>query len=313
MELREKLTAAVLSFNTASKLEACLRSLETFLPGCAVVVWDNASRDDSREMVRARFPRVELVASPDNLLFAEGCNRAIERCRTEYVVIMNADVRLEDESFADIVKLMQANPELVAVSPSVEDDGRLRHMAHDVVTPSLAIARDSVLGKILRRTSWYRRAMLEDVQPDSVFRAPKITNCCCVVRREPFLAMGGFDRRQLLYWSEEDFALRAANAGYEQAVYGRCRVSHQHGSSTATLPRSLLRAIVVRDRLTYMTRHFGLVAALLVELAVFPRLKLWRSASDWLGFFRHRREMNDMARIAGRAFESRACLSPETS
>jgi len=313
VELREKLSAAVLSFNTASKLESCLRSLETFLPGSPVVVWDNASRDDSREMVRARFPEVELVASPENLLFAEGCNRSIERCRTELVVIMNADVRLEDDAFADIVELMEASPELVAVSPSVEDDGRLRHMAHEVVTPSLAIARDSVLGMILRRTRWYRRAMLEDVPPDAVFRAPKITNCCCVVRRDAFLAMGGFDRRQLLYWSEEVFAIRAAEKGYEQAVYGTCRVSHEHGSSTGTLPSSLLRAIVVRDRLAYMSRHFGMAAALLVELAVFPRLKLWRSASDWWNFFRHRREMNDMARIAGRAPRTRAHLSPESS
>lgn len=312
MEIGEKLTAAVLSYNTASKLEVCLRSLETHLPRCSVIVWDNASRDGSPEMVRERFPRVRLVASRDNLLFAEGCNQLVHRCGTELVLLMNADVFLQDGSLREIADFMASNRDLVAVSPAVEDGGRLRHLAHGAMTPSLALARDTVIGKVLRRTKWYRRAMLDDVPAETIFRAPKITNCCCVLRRESFLAMGGFDAQQLLYWTEEDFALRAAEAGHEQAVYGKSRVRHEHGSSTATLPRALLRAIVVRDRVSYMRRHFGPTAAALVELAVFLRPKLWRSAYDWYAFLRHRREMVQMARVARRGRDARPFLSAET-
>ena len=297
MEIRDRLTAAVLSYNTSPKLRLCLKSIRTHLPSCKTVVWDNGSTDDSVLMVRRKFPDVEIISSPENLLFAEGCNHLIQHCQTEYVLLMNADIFLQNDQLSDILPFMEAHEDLIAVSPAVKDAGRLRHLAHEAITPALAIARDSVLGKMLQRTRWDHRALFENVQPDEVFCAPKITNCCCIIRRDGFVALGGFHPDQLLYWTEEDFALRAGEAGYRQAVFGRCSVVHEHGSSTAKLPFPLLRAIVVRDRLSYMRRHFGFLATVIVELAVFFRPKLWYSIYYWYCFFTHRRELNRMARV----------------
>ena len=305
MDTHDKLTAAVLSYNVSPKLRVCLKSIRTHLPLCKTIVWDNGSTDDSVPMVRREFPGVEIISSPENLLFAEGCNHLVQQCRTEYVLVMNADIFLQNDRVLDILSFMGAHEDLIAVSPAVKDAGRLRHLAHEAITPALAIARDSVLGKILRRTRWYRSALFENIQPDEVFCAPKITNCCCILRRKPFLALGGFHPAQLLYWTEEDFALRVAETGYRQAVYGRCSVVHEHGSSTAKLPFSLLRAIVVRDRLSYMRRNFSFLATVIVELAVFFRPRLWYSLYYWYCFLRHRRELNRMERVAVRYRDAR--------
>lgn len=300
MGIRDRLTVAVLSYSVSPKLRICLESIRTHLPSCKTVVWDNGSTDDSVLMVRREFPDVEMIRSPENLLFAEGCNHLIQQCRTEYVLLMNADIFLQNDPASDILSFMEAHEDLIAVSPAVKDAGRLRHLAHEAITPALAIARDSVLGKVLQRTQWYHRALFENVQPDEVFCAPKITNCCCIIRRDRFVALGGFHPDQLLYWTEEDFALRAAKAGYRQAVFGKCSVVHEHGSSTAKLPFSFLRAIVVRDRISYMRRHFGFLATIIVELAVFFRFKLWYSIYYWYSFFTHRRELNRMASVVER-------------
>ena len=119
---------------------------------------------------------------------------------------MNADICLVDRGILEILRFMQSDDRIVGVSPSIRDKGELRHSACDLMTPMLAVARDTFIGKLLRRTDWYRRAAYLEVDPNSVFFSPKITNCCCVLRRDAFLSLGGFDTSQLLYWTEEAFA-----------------------------------------------------------------------------------------------------------
>ena len=287
MSAAELLSVGVLSYNASDRLQVGLASLRQYLPGCPVMVWDNCSSDDSATVVSTLFPEVELVNSAVNLLFPEGCNQLVCRCDSRYLLLMNADVFLEDDSILGLVDFMEEHADLLATSPAVRDGGRTRHMAHDVVTPMLTVARDSVLGKVFRRTRWYRQAMHEQSAPNQVFFVPKITNSCCVLRCQAFVDLGGFHPGQFLYWTEEDIALRAAAAGYRQAVVGSSVVGHQHGTSTSTLPRSVLRAMIVHDRVAYMRRNFGALAAALVELAVALRPKIWHSAYNYACYLRH--------------------------
>lgn len=292
----EKLTVAVISYNVSDKLRRCLESVHTHLPGCMIIVWDNASDDNSAEMVRDEFTSVELHVSPDNLFFPEGCNQLIELCHTPFILLMNADVWLENSCVLELVEYVENSPEIAAVSPAVEDAVQIRHMAHSAVTPSIAVARDAFPGKILRRTDWYRRMMFQHKEPYEIFDVPKITNSCCVLNRAIYRELGGFSTEQFLYWTEEDFAIKVAQAGYRQTVFGSCRVHHEHGSSSRKQPPGLIRAITVRDRFVYMKHHFGVMKAVLVDLAVIFRPKLWRSFKDLLCLIRYLPEMRRINR-----------------
>ncbi len=293
MNTGELLTVGILNYNSAEKVKTCLDSVMTYLPDCFVVVWDNASTDNSVTVIQRKFPQVCLRKSSINLWFAEGCNQLVRVCKTPYVLLMNADIRLENRRIIEILSFMQSEDRIVAVSPSINDNGRLRHSAHDLMTPMLIVARDTFLGKVLRRTDWYRCAAYAKVDPNRVFFSRKITNCCCVLRRDAFLSLGGFDASQLLYWTEEAFAWKAASVGYWQAVYGKCSVLHDHGASTSTLAKSFLRAIVVRDRWSYTRRHFGWLSNVLVEILILLRPRFWQIVKDYISYWRHRSRIKE--------------------
>lgn len=165
-------------------------------------------------------------------------------------------------------------------------------MASGFVTPSVCIARDTVLGKIIRKAEWYQKAMFERRAVGDTFDVPKITNSCCLLNCELFRKVGGFDASQILYWTEEAVALRASSQGYLQAVVGDAVVQHEHGSSTKKLPPDLIRAIHVRDRFIYMRKNYGFLSALAVEILIFIRPKIWNSFREISYLLKNRKNLD---------------------
>lgn len=290
------LTIGVLSFNTYKKLVKCINSLLIHLPDFNIFIWDNHSTDNTIRIIRENYPYVKLFENNYNLFFAEGCNQLLKKCKTKYVLLLNADVFLEDNSILEALSFINKDETLIAVSPSIKDGGFRRHGAHQIITPMLSIARDSFFGKIFKYTVWYHKSMLNHLHADEIFYAQKITNCCCIIRREEFIKIGGFNTKQLLYRTEEDFAIRCKKMGYKQAVYGKSTVSHEHGSSTATLNYSFLRAIFVHDRINYINKHYGSLKMIIVELLILLRPKIWNSIYDYFSFFKHHKKINTTLR-----------------
>lgn len=276
-------TVAIITFNVQDKLRVCLDSVRRFLPDIPVHVWDNGSTDGTLEMMRSGYAYVHYHRSNENLYFARGCNELIASCTTRYALLMNADIKLLDASVTGIVDYMESRRELIAVSPSITDHGLLRHMSSGIITPLRCIIRDSFFGMPFRSGRGFRTLNGSDIDPHSVFDAAKVTNCCCMIRCSHFLTIGGFSRRQLLYWTEEDFAVRVLRSGLKQSVYGKSIVEHDHGSSTKKLPAKLVRAIFVHDRIAYMRSLYGMVSAFVVELAL-VRPKIWNSIIEYYSY-----------------------------
>jgi GT2 family glycosyltransferase len=291
-------TIAIISFNVKEKLRTGIESVYRFLPRVPLRIWDNGSTDGTREMVMSDYPEIVFYYSSENLFFARGCNELVARCTTKYVLLMNADITLIGASIAGITDYMETRDEVIAASPSVRDHGRVRHLSSGIITPGLCIARDSFWGAAIRRGKKYRMAMGDAIDPYSVFDAAKITNCCCMLRRESFCALGGFSVRQLLYWTEEEFAVRVNRYNMRQCVFGKSVVEHAHGSSTKKLPAALVRAIFVHDRIAYMRFLFGTVSAVLVEMALL-RPRFWKSILEYISYLSKKGEIDRIKKIIG--------------
>jgi len=284
-------TVAIITFNVIDKLRLCLDSVIEYLPGVSISVWDNGSTDGTKEMMESEYKNVRYTYSKENLYFAQGCNELIKQCTTKYALLMNADIKLIDSSVNQIVDYMEINSDVVAASPSVRDHNVVRHMSSGTITPLWCIVRDSFLGVPLRNSIGYRTLMGSQTESDTVFNADKITNCCCMIRCHQFTSIGGFCTRQLLYWTEEEFAVRVKRMGMKQSVYGKSIVEHDHGSSTKKLPSSLVRAIYVHDRMAYMHVMFGCVNALIVEIALL-RPKIWKSFQEYYWYLLWRKKID---------------------
>ena len=103
-----KLSIIIVSWNVSKLLEKCLESIIDHTQGIEyeIFVVDNASKDNSVKMVMEKFPDVNLIGSNTNLGFARANNLALEQARGEYVLFMNPDMELTENSFPKLINLM---------------------------------------------------------------------------------------------------------------------------------------------------------------------------------------------------------------
>ena len=111
------LSLVIVSYNTRELLRQCLESVRGHEPAAQVIVADNASRDGSPEMIREAFPHVELVEMGRNAGFAAANNAALERSRGDFVVLLNSDTVLVDDTLSRCAAWMAERGDIGAASP----------------------------------------------------------------------------------------------------------------------------------------------------------------------------------------------------
>ncbi len=144
-----RLRVGIVAWNCADALRTCLAALPAALGDheAEVVVWDNASADDSAE-VAADTPGVHLLRSDRNVGYARGMNGALDGADADVLVALNPDTVPAPGSIAALVDVLQRRPDVAVVAPLLRSaDGTVQHSVHRF--PSVGIA--AVVGLLPRR------------------------------------------------------------------------------------------------------------------------------------------------------------------
>jgi N-acetylglucosaminyl-diphospho-decaprenol L-rhamnosyltransferase len=262
-----RVTVAVVSWNTRSLLEECLRSIEPSVSAGQAEVWvvDNASADGSADMVRERFPSVNLIASDVNLGFGPALNRAVEAApRTDWIAVANADVALEPGALDALLQAGDEDPRAGILAPQlILSDGRTQHSLHSFPTLHFTVLWNLGLHRLSRR--WGNARCVEGCwDPERPRRAPWAVGAFLLIRREAWDACGGFEEGQWMYAEDLDLGWRLARAGWATRYVPAARVRHAEAAATSQAwgERRLLEA----QRATYawMARRRGRLRTRLV-------------------------------------------------
>ena len=109
----------ILNYNGAQMLRRFLPSVLEFSSEAEVVVADNASTDDSLEVMRREFPAVRLVCLDKNHGFADGYNYALREVSADYYLLLNSDVEVTRGWLAPLLAFMDANDDVAACQPKL--------------------------------------------------------------------------------------------------------------------------------------------------------------------------------------------------
>ena len=125
----DSLDVVIVSYRCRDHLSRCLASVERHAPArTSVWVVDNDSRDGTVEMVRDRFPFVSLIESTENSGFARATNRGITAGSAPYVLALNPDTELHEDTLSGLLRLMEEHPEIGIAGPRLErPDGTFDH------------------------------------------------------------------------------------------------------------------------------------------------------------------------------------------
>lgn len=246
---------------SVSSIQSSAQSLNTehCLLNTEVFVVDNASRDGSAAMVRARFPAARLIENTENRGFAAANNQAFAETRGRYVLMLNPDTVVRPGALEALVKFMEAHPQAGACGGKLlYADGTLQHSAF--AFPTLAqifldffpinwrLTEARINGRYPR--GWYARG--EPFQIDHPLGAD------LMVRRETGEQVGWLDEHFFIYCEEIDWCIRIKRAGWQIWCVPQAEIVHREGQSTRHASRRDAMFVELwRARFRLFEKHYS--------------------------------------------------------
>lgn len=249
----------MLTWNGASLLAECLRSLEAQRTPSRIVVVDNASTDDTAALVAKRFPGVEHLVLAENLGYGRANNHAMERALAagaEFVALINNDVVLAPDWLDRLVAAADAHPEAGLLNGTL-----LFHGEETVNSTGLEI---DALGRASDRDF---RVPLADLAREDGFVAG-VSGGAALLRCAMLREIGLFDPAYFAYYEDVDLSLRAARAGW-RAFYVRDAIAHHRFGASFGSGSPRQRYLLGVGHLRTLARHQPVLkAAALVPLTM---------------------------------------------
>lgn len=210
------LAVIVVSTNEAHWLRPCLRTVQAHLGAVDtdLVVVDNASTDETAEVVERDFPRARVVPS-ENHGFSHGNNRALMTCDARYLLLLNPDTEVVQGSFEGLIAYMDARPQVGLLGVrQILPDGTV----HPTIRrfPNAVRALGEALGseRLPVRASWLGERELDPAVYDRDVGCDWTSGSFLLIRREALESSGFLDERFFMSSEEVDLCFRIKAAGW---------------------------------------------------------------------------------------------------
>lgn len=257
-----RLTIIIVNWNSGNLLAACLESIVQHHCGVvqAIVVVDNHSTDDSLEMVNGMDTagiRLEMIRNETNRGFAVACNQGARLAESEYLLFLNPDAMLYDDSLVVPLEFMEQkeNKGVGAVGIQLIDEtGCVARSCARFPSVGRFFADATGLAKFpglrsmgMTMTDW----------PHTRTRAvDQVIGAFLLIRSSLFARLEGFDERFFVYWEDVDISRRLRNLGYESVYLASAQAFHKGGGTSARVKSQRLY-YSMRSRIQYGFKHFG--------------------------------------------------------
>ncbi len=236
----------VVSYNTAEHIEGCLRSLlELDYPRSEIIVVDNGSSDGSVELVRNRFPDVELVELGENKGFAGAVSVGMFMSKGDILATVNPDVQLDPRWMSAVAEAFEAFPDAGVVGSKIlyPDRKTLQHAGGVVHYP-------------LATTDHIGRGEVDAGQYDHSRVVSFVTGAALAMRRDVGHSLNFFDESYYpVFFEDVDLCWRAKREGW-RVVYQPGAVAYHNESVTYDRRSSRYYSYFHANRLRFVVKHY---------------------------------------------------------
>ena len=236
-----ELSIVIVNWNTRELLRECLDSIYSTIAETSFDVWvvDNASTDGSIDMIKADYPKINLIENTKNEGFGRANNRGISASEGDFVLLLNSDIVLTENAVDTIRSRLSENPKVGALGCRLTGpDGSVQENLHFKFPhgPSLKTGQTH-LKEGVEEAAWLWAALI-------------------MVKREVFDEIGVFDEDFFIFYEDTDWCRRARQAGWIVAYCPDISVIHGSRQSANKLPEDLFtRWLLVAEHVLYRKQH----------------------------------------------------------
>jgi GT2 family glycosyltransferase len=257
---RTDLTIIIVTFNNASFIEHTLNKLYEHLPNITlqVIVVDSASTDATRDIIRNKFPTIKLVQLKNNKGFAYANNLAIKNNASKYVLLLNSDVELVDNSIEKMLVFIKEGGDIGIVGPKLLNrDFSLQYSCRSFHDWSTLLFELIDMQKWFPGVKYFRKYDMSWWAHDSPKEVDYVSGAAFLIKRDVIDKIGLLDERYFMYVEEADFCKRAKNAGYKVIYYPHSVMIHYGGGSSddVSFKKDLQ---LVKSRIYYYSKHYNI-------------------------------------------------------
>ncbi|MEN8186285.1 MAG: glycosyltransferase family 2 protein [Bacteroidota bacterium] len=222
-----KLSIIIVNYNVQHFLEQCLTSVieATKNIESEIIVIDNNSSDGSCEMLKDKFPDVKLIDNKNNVGFAKANNQGVNIAKGEYILILNPDTVVAENTFETILNFTekQKNPGAIGVRFIDGTGNFLPECKRNI--PTFKIAIQKILGD---SKNYYANHINEK----EVCKVDILTGAFMLMKRDSYQEVNGFDEDFFMYGEDIDLSYKLLKKGYQNYYFGESDIIHYKGEST---------------------------------------------------------------------------------
>ncbi|MBC8175027.1 MAG: glycosyltransferase [Candidatus Marinimicrobia bacterium] len=270
------ISVIIVNYNVKDYLTSCISSIQNSVlnQDMEIIVVDNASFDGSIPLIQDQFPDVIVIANEKNEGFAKGINRGVQNASGEYLLILNPDTILQENTLQVFIDYMETHQEVGICGPKILNaDGTLQiSCKRSFPTPWVALPKILGLNKLFPKSQWAGKYNLTYLNEDEIHRVEAISGSCMFIRRDVFDKVGYFDEDFFMFGEDLDFCFRTIENGYKIHYLPTTQIIHYKGESVKVAQFDSIRSFYDAMNL-FVEKHFSKTTSMLTRFGL--KLGIW--------------------------------------
>lgn len=253
-----KLSIIIVNYNVKYYLEQCLNSIQKSVKDhqVEVIVTDNASSDGSIEYLEPKFPHVKFIANKENAGFARANNQAIKASSGEYVMLLNPDTIIGENTITDCIRFMDNTPDAGATGVRMlKSNGMFAlESRRGIPTPFTSFCKMTGLCNHFPKSRVFGKYYMQYLDSSKINEIEIISGAFMLIRRTALEKSGLLDEDFFMYGEDIDLSYRILKTGAKN-YYLPTEIIHYKGESTE---KSSYKYVYVfyQAMLIFFRKHF---------------------------------------------------------
>jgi GT2 family glycosyltransferase/lipopolysaccharide/colanic/teichoic acid biosynthesis glycosyltransferase len=275
-----EISVIIVNYNVKELLENCINSIFAASKNIEteIIVVDNNSYDGSAEYLKSKFcskPNVKIIESKINLGFAKANNLGATQAAGKYLLILNPDTILQEDTLEKTLSFYKSDPKTGAVTCKlVLPNGKLDLACRrSFPSPSVAIYRIIGLSKLFPGNKLFGRYNLTYLNENETYEVDAVCGAFMMIEKATYDKVGGFDEDYFMYGEDLDLCYKIKQAGYKIFYYSGTSIIHFKGESTK------------KSSISYVNNFYGAMR-IFVEKNLHKKFALLNAVIKILIFYR---------------------------
>jgi len=267
------ISVVIVSWNVASLLRDCLNSLEEESQvnnlRLQIIVVDNASTDNTVEMLQKEYPHVELITNSENVGFAVANNQGFALTKANYILVLNPDTYVKRNSLTELLNSLKSNSDIGIACPKlicpngeiqITSARRIQSLRHIITIDILHLNRLPIVGKYISTLKYpynYNSTTFIEAGSGAAF----------LVKKEVISKLGGFEESFIHCGEDMDLFFRSTRSGYKILYNPNAVIFHYGGQSSKQASETTYINACISVEL-YLLRCRGYLTSKLYRIAI---------------------------------------------